>query len=269
LSQDLYDFLRQRARMKGLGWPAGLTISLVFHGLVAAAILVTPKTEAKQEEPKVTWVSLPSAGSTGPLGGAAPMEQGSQGERQRRVEEVAPQRTEPAGPVATPNAFGTRKSQPLKGTSSNPDSLGKAPVAAKGKAPVANPVSGAAGQGAGGGIGVGSSVPGLKASSGIEGGSGLIADLDSSFPYTWYLVQVQSRITGNWNRLNAATGMVLIKFRINRDGSIQGTRVDTTSGNNFLDQSAFQAVQRSGPLPMLPGGMDSLGVTFRFTYLGH
>ena len=45
--------------------------------------------------------------------------------------------------------------------------------------------------------------------------------------------------------------------------------MDTTSGNNALDQSALLAVQRSNPLPMLPGGMESLGVTFRFTYLGN
>jgi TonB family protein len=269
LSQDLYDFLRQRARMRGLGWPVCLGVSLAFHGLVVAAILAAPKAGAKVEEVKVTWVTLPSAGDTGPQGGAAPAEQGRQGERQRRVEEVAPQRPEPAGPQATPNAFGTKASRPLKGTSPDPASLGKAPVAAKGKAPAPNPALGAAGEGSGGGLGVGSSIPGLKASAGIQGGSGLVTDLDGSFPYTWYLVQIQGRITGNWNRLNSAQGLVLIKFRIGRDGSIQGARVETTSGNPVLDQSALLAVQRSNPLPMLPGGMDSLGVTFKFSYLGN
>ena len=32
--------------------------------------------------------------------------------------------------------------------------------------------------------------------------SGLIGDIDSSFPFVWYLQQVQTRITGNWNRMN-------------------------------------------------------------------
>jgi hypothetical protein len=41
LSQDLYDFLRQRARMRGLGWPVCLSVSLAFHGLVVAAILAS------------------------------------------------------------------------------------------------------------------------------------------------------------------------------------------------------------------------------------
>ena len=271
MSQELYDYLRQRSRMKVMGWPVGLGISLAFHGLVAAAILAAPRTGAKAEEPKVTWVTLPSSGDTGPLGGSGPMEEGKQGERQRRVEEVAPQRPEPAGQQATPNTFGTKATHPLKGTSANPDSLGKAPVAAKGKAPVANPAVGAAGQGGGGGIGTGAAIPGLKASTGIQGGSGLIADLDGNFPYTWYLQQIQGRITGNWNRLSAAQGRVQIYFRIQRDGSIDGARVESPSGNASLDQSALLAVRRSDPLPRLPEGFESpaLGVRFWFTYLGN
>ena len=271
MSQDLYDFLRQRARMTGLGWPICLTVSLGFHGLVAAAILAAPRTGPKPEEPKVTWVTLPSGGDTGPLGGSGPTEQGKQGERLRRVEEVAPQRQEPAGYTATPNVFGTKASHPLKGTSTAADSLGKAPVAAKGKVPVTNPVIGAAGQGAGGGIGLGASIPGLKASAGIQGGSGLISDTDGEFPYVSYLQQIQSRITGNWNRLNSVQGRVQIYFRIRRDGSIDGERVESPSGNSLMDQSALLAVRRSNPLPRLPEGFDSpsLGVRFWFTYLGN
>jgi TonB family protein len=268
LSQDLYAYFQERSRLPGIGWPLGLTVSLAFHGLVAALILFTPKTAAPPDPPKVTWVTLPSAGG-GVAGGSGPMEEGVQGERQRRVEEVAPKRQEPAGFNATPNAFGAKASRPLKGTSDNPDSIGKAPVAAKGKNPTANPVQGAAGQGGGGGIGTG--VPGLKASNGVQGGSGLIGDLDGDFPYTWYLQQVQSRITGNWNRLSSAQGRVQIYFRIKRDGGIEGARIDSPSGNAALDQSALLAVRRSDPLPRLPEGFETpaLGVRFWFTYLGN
>jgi TonB family protein len=271
LSQDLYDFLRQRSRLTGLGWPVCLTVSLGFHVAVGVAIWTAPKIEAKPQEVKVTWVTLPAAGGATPPGGSAPMEQGKQGERLRRVEEVAPRRPEPAtGPQVTPNTFGTRPTRPARGTNPNPDSLGKAPVAAKGKAPAANPVEGAAGQGGGGGIGLGSSssIPGLRASAGIEGGTGLISDLDSSFPFVWYLQQVQNRITGNWNRLGAAQGRVQIYFRIRRDGGIEGARVESPSGSSSLDQSALLAVRRSDPLPPLPEG-NTLGVRFWFTYLGN
>ena len=274
MSQELYDFLRQRARQKTVAWPVCLGLSLGFHALVVVLILVTPKTEARPEEPKVTWVNLPAAADTGPLGGSGAPEVGKQGERLRRVEEVAPKAPEapaPRPPAPTPNAFGTRPSRPIKGSNPNPESLGKAPVAAKAPVADANPQVGAAGQGAGGGVGVGAAIPGLKAASGIQGGTGLISDLDGNFPYTWYLEQIQSRITGNWNRLSSAQGRVQIYFRIRRDGSIEGARVESPSGNGSLDQSALLAVRRSDPLPRLPDGFDtgSLGVRFWFTYLGN
>jgi protein TonB len=274
VSQDLYEFLRQRARMTGLAWPVCLTVSLGFHLALAAAIIFAPRTQATSQEVKVTWVTLPAAASPGPQGGAAPQEQGRQAERTRRVEEVAPRRPEPApaAPQATPNAFGTKPTRPARGTNPNPDSLGKAPMAAKGPvaAPAAKPADAAAGQGGGGGIGVGSAsaIPGLRSSAGIEGGTGLISDLDANFPFVWYLLQVQNRITGNWSRLSSAQGRVQVYFRIRRDGGIEGARVESPSGNAALDQSALLAVRRSDPLPPLPEG-SSLGVRFWFTYLGN
>ncbi len=267
MSQDLSDLLRQRARMKGLGWPVGLTLSLGFHVLVVSAIFTAPKALPTPEQPKVTWVNLPAA-AAGPLGGSGPAEQGPQGERQRRVEEVAPQRPAPAGPAVTPNAFGTKPTRPVKGTSPDQDSLGKAPVAAQGPVPAPNPMIGASGSCSGGGLGIGSSIPGLKASAGVQGGMGLISDLDTDFPFPWYLQQVQNKITGNWTRLTSAQGRVQIYFRIKRDGSLEGIRVESPSGNAALDQSALLAVRRSDPLPQLPEG-TALGVRFWFTYLGN
>ena len=144
-------------------------------------------------------------------------------------------------------------------------------VAAKGKAPAAAPVVGAAGTGTGGGIGIGSAIPGLKATAGIQGGFGLISDLDSNFPFAWYIQQIQSRITGNWNRLSSAQGRVQVYFRIKRDGSVDGLRVESPSGSGSLDQSALLAVRRTDPLARLPEGFEgsSLGVRFWFTFLGN
>jgi len=270
VSLDLYAYLRERSRLGAMSLSKGLALSLAFHGVVLAAILFTPKTGAKADEPKVTWVTLPGAGNSGTAGGSEAQEVGPQGERLRRVEEVAPNRPEPAGAV-TPNAFGTKATKALKGTSTNQDSTGKAPVAAKGKTAATNPTPGAAGSGGGGGLGVGTGIPGLRAANGVQGGTGLIGDLDGDFPFTWYLQQVQSRITGNWNRLSAAQGRVQIYFRIRRDGTLDGIRIESPSGNGALDQSALLAVRRSDPLPRLPDGFEAqaLGVRFWFTYLGN
>jgi len=198
------------------------------------------------------------------------MEEGKQGERQRRVEEVAPRSTEKAG-VVTPNTFGSKPTPAAKGTNPDPASLGKAPVAAKGQNPTSSPVPGAAGSGNGSGVGIGSGIPGLKATSGVSGGSGLVGDIDSDFPFLWYLQQTQTQVTGNWNRISSGQGRVQIYFRIKRDGSLEAIRVEIPSGNANLDQSALLAVKRSDPLPRLPDGFEgqTLGVRFWFTYLGN
>ena len=76
------------------------------------------------------------------------------------------------------------------------------------------------------------------------GGTGLISDLDGNFPYTWYLEQIQSRITGNWNRLSSAQGRVQIYFRIKRDGTIDGARVERADydGTPIPDGSVVQVI---------------------------
>ena len=246
-------------------------MSGALHLFVVGAFLVVPKPTPKSEEVKVTWVTLPGMGESGPSGGSAAMEEGTQGERVRRVEDVAPQTDAKAGNLVTPDVFGTRKTAPVKGTNPDPASMGKAPVASKGVNPAANPTPGAAGKGTGGSVGEGTGIPGLKASGGVEGGVGLIGDLEGNFPFTWYLQQIQNRITGNWNRISDAQGRVQIYFRIRRDGSLEAVRVESPSGNAMLDQSALLAVRRSDPLPRLPESFEgqALGVRFWFTYLGN
>jgi TonB family protein len=270
VSQELARLLHERARISVIGWPIGLALSLGFHGLIVVGILYYPKSAAPQENTKITWVTLPAMATAGPLGGSTVTEEGKQGERQRRVEEVAPKATEKAGSV-TPNTFGNKPTPAAKGTNPDPASLGKAPVAAKGQNPTTSPVPGAAGTGNGSGIGAGTGIPGLKATSGVAGGSGLVGDIDSDFPFIWYLQQAQSRITGNWNRISSTLGRVQIYFRIRRDGSLEAVRVELPSGNAALDQSALLAVKRSDPLPRLPDGFEgqTLGVRFWFTYLGN
>ena len=268
MSQELYQLLHERSRISVIGWPMGLALSLGFHGLILAGILFSPKSGPVIENTKTTWVTLPAMASAGPAGGSSVTEVGKQGERQRRVEEVAPKTTEKAGSV-TPNTFGNKPTQAVKGTNPDEASLGKAPVAAKGQNPTDTPVSGAAGTGNGSGIGAGTGIPGLKATGGVSGGTGLVGDIDSDFPFVWYLQQAQSQITGNWNRITSTQGRVQIYFRIRRDGSLEAIRVEIPSGNATLDQSALLAVKRSDPLPRLPDGFESqtLGVRFWFTYL--
>lgn len=269
MSQDLYGLLKERARLGRFSWPMALAFSALVHAGLTAALVAWPGRGGKAEDAKVTWVTLPAAGGGTP-GGASPMEEGQTGERVRRVEEVAPKSGEDTRGHATPDAFGTKGRLPVKGTSDNPASTGKAPEASNGAHTSPSLARGTAGQGNGSGVGIGTGVPGLKNSFGVDGGTGLIGDLDGSFPFLWYLQQVQNRITANWSRMSSAPGRVQVYFRIRKDGGLEGIRVEVPSGNAAMDQSALLAVRRSDPLPRLPDGFDAktLGVRFWFSYVG-
>jgi len=271
VGQDLHPYLKERARLGSLGLGRGVAASLALHAAALVFVLLPSKAPSAPEEAKVTWVTLPAAGVAGEAGGQGPQEEGKQGERQRRVEEVAPKRDEPKGYDPTPNAWGTKKTRAVQGTNPNPDSTGKAPVAAKGQNPTPNQAPGAAGSGGGGGIGTATGIPGLRATNGVAGGTGLVGELDGDFPGLWYVQQIQARITGNWNHSTSTQNRAQIYFRIRRDGTIEGARVEIPSGSPAFDQYALMAVRRSDPLPRLPDavGGTSLGVRFWFTYLGH
>jgi TonB family protein len=271
MSQDLQAFLRSRKHLGELRWGPGLVLSMGLHVALGAAIF-WPRggPEDKPEDVKVTWVNLPAA-MAGASGGSDAMEVGKSGERLRRVEEVAPVRdTAPSATAPDPFAAKTTKAA-AKGDSKDAASQGLGTTAAKGKTAAQNPVTGAAGSGNGAAIGAGSAIPGLNPTSGVQGGVGLVGGVDGNFPYTWYLQQVQTRITSNWNRVSNTQGRVQIYFRIAKDGSLDRVRVEIPSGNATLDESARMAVLRSAPLQRLPESYESqyLGVRFWFTYLGN
>lgn len=100
-----------------------------------------------------------------------------------------------------------------------------------------------AGAGSGGGLGSGVGIQ-------LGGGSGG-AGLDS-----WYLRQVERRISENWLRSTlgnlAVPVQVSVTFEITSGGQIESVRVVEPSGIRSVDLSAERAVRASNPLPPLP-----------------
>ena len=271
MSQDLQAYLRSRTNLGELRWGPGLALSLALHLTVGVAFF-WPRGGGpdKTEDVKVTWVNLPAA-MAGASGGSEAQEVGKSGERLRRVEEVAPVRqTAPSATAPDPFALKTTQAA-AKGDNRDAAAQGTGTTTAKGKTAAPNPVAGAVGTGNGAAFGAGTGIPGLNPTSGAQGGVGLVGGVDGDFPFVWYLQQVQSRVTTNWNRVSSTQGRVQIYFRIARDGSLDRVRIEIPSGNAAMDESARMAVLRSGPLQHLPEGYEGqyLGVRFWFTYLGN
>jgi len=93
----------------------------------------------------------------------------------------------------------------------------------------------------------------------------------SDFPFTYYLRQIQAKISERWAppRAAAAGGeRAIIMFEIGRDGQIKEPTLERSSGNALYDQSALRAVADASPFPPLPPEFkaSSLRVHFGFEF---
>ena len=76
------------------------------------------------------------------------------------------------------------------------------------------------------------------------------------------------RIRSAWNQNQGTPGQVLVKFTIQRNGSIAAPSVERSSGNSALDLAALRAVVGTRTLPPLPEQFPNptLGVHLNFDY---
>jgi TonB family protein len=275
LSLETEKVYKQRFLITCLKWFFYFCISIFFHALVAMILLLLQNTKMVENGPNITWIAMPSPGVNGSSGGSVQIGNNKDGERQRRVDTVA---IKNIGRVSNKNisklskiVSSVHKTVRYTKTSVNKNiSISTHRGNAETMRVAPNNMVGTAGVGAGGGVGVGTSALGLRPSNGANGTIGLISELDSNFPFVWYLQQIQFRITDNWGRVGLVQGRVQVYFRIMRSGVVDGVRIESPSSSASFDRAAFLAVLRSSPLPKLPDGFDgdSLGVKFWFTYLG-
>lgn len=92
-----------------------------------------------------------------------------------------------------------------------------------------------------------------------------------------YLTELWSRIQAAWVLSEALVqkprGLVaIVGLRIRKDGSLERTWLEQSSGNTRYDQSALRATERAAPYPPPPAGMREsyfeVGVRFRVEDLG-
>ncbi|MBI3813084.1 MAG: TonB family protein [Nitrospinae bacterium] len=95
---------------------------------------------------------------------------------------------------------------------------------------------------------------------------------DIDFPYQLYLSAITNKINNNWtppvvDLLSGDIKKVVIKFKILKDGRIEGAEIENRSGFPLFDDSALRAVL-SSRLPPLPKGFGEnyLGIHFGFEY---
>ncbi len=242
---DVTDILRDRMRE-----PAGLqrmvSVSLLLHGILFAGLLLAPQGLLRRanDTPRAIMTITLGGGGAGPLTGGMTSVGGRAVQVQTPPEE-APKREAPRPPAAktpemtvpAPGAKTAKASVPVK----------QAPDEARSRTPTrgADARSGSA-------I-VETGARGLGFGLATGGGPGAGSTLDvANFCCPQYLVEMIETIRRNWVQQAEVAATVIVKFTIERDGTLTQITTEKPSGNPPLDSQAERAVvlaKRLRPLP--------------------
>jgi TonB family protein len=230
------ELLAERARLGGSAG-AGIAVSVLLHGSIAAVIIYTAMHAATPQTMStlnIRFAPMPSVVS-----------------RESAVvtptpKTPAPEKLkipEPAAEPPKPLVKSEPKTVPLSAFGRSPKKGSENPAAVTPHSPPSTPAAKTA-----------IDIPiGTAGVTGLEGGD---------FPYTIYIDRMKALIGQHWLRPQATGGIVTtVSFTINRDGTIRDAKNEIASADGTFDRAALRAVLEASPLPPLPFGYNG-------TYLG-
>lgn len=85
-----------------------------------------------------------------------------------------------------------------------------------------------------------------------------------------YLARVRQRISSFWTAppvdVTGQTYVVVVQFRLHRNGSVTGVAIERSSGNEYYDLAGKRAVISAIPLPMFPAEITEPYFDAHFTF---
>ena len=263
MQESISDILVDRARVAD-GLSRMVIVSLTAHAMLIAGLVLTPaKWRVATIPPTVTPMTIVLGGGTGPdTGGMTPISD-------RPVQVEAPSETKPA-PVAPPAPKVPEMVEPAaKPAPKTPAKPVTKPIdKSTARKPNSGPEikAGAAKADTGG-----APIPAFgltRPSGGGAANSGAYTDY-ANFCCPTYLTQMTDLIRRNWNNNQGATGEVLVKFTIQRDGTLSNVQVEKSSGNALLDLESQRALAKTRALPPLPREFTENTLTVHLTFDYH
>lgn len=256
------DVLRDRMHEPaGLQWMAA--VSMLVHGAAVAAVILAPTAWFSQR------VEMPRQVMTISLGGTPGPETGgftSIGGRAVQVE-TPPELVKRPEPVRPPAAKAPEMTVPERGARARTGATNvtQAPADARGRTPTrgAEPTPGStiAETGVRG--------QGFGLSTGGGAGSGSRLDITGDFCCPEYVLLMLEKIRGNWDRRVETSGQTIVKYTIQRDGTITDVELERSSGTTALDLNAQRAIYRTRqflPLPpQFPNPTLTVHLNFEYT----
>lgn len=260
---EVTDILRDRMTEPN-GFEKMAAASLAAHLLFIGAVVFGPGgwLDQRSEPPKTIMTITLGGGNEGPanggmtsIGGRA-VQQVTPPDEPKRPEAVRPPAARtPEMTVPIPNRPPVKAAPAPKVTQAPDDARGRTPTkGAETRPGTAIAETGARGQGFG-----------LSTSGGQGSGSRLDV---GDFCCPDYLVGMVQRIRSNWVQRAEVPGVAIVKFTIQRDGTLTGAEVERSSGYTALDIAALRAVLGTRQLAPLPDAYPnpSLGVHLNFEY---
>ena len=240
-----------------------VTVSLVIHALVIIALLFSPDSwlSGEANDAALDIMTLRLGGPEGPgEGGLTPL--GS-----RPIQEIVPlqdarrpQWIQPPTPtppkmiLPVPAEEARTRPEPETDVQTTPDEArGRTPTRGselrEGRAMAESGVEG---------MGIGLSAGGL-------GGSGTELDV-GDFCCPSYLATMLELIRRRWDNNQQVPGMSIVRFTIQRDGSLTDVGLHQGSGQVALDLSAQRAVILTRAIQPLPSAFPGTDLTVRLTF---
>jgi TonB family protein len=249
------DIIAARSR-EPEGLRKAMAVSVAAHIVAITLLAVAPEPDFSDDLPRtVMTISLggapgPRAGGMTPMGGRAVQSPPPIAPTRPRAETPpapkAPEMTLPRNERTRPQARPAQAPQ---------ESTGRTPTTG------AEPREGSARADTGG------RGQGFGLTTGGGGGAGAYLDV-GNFCCPEYVETIVQRIRQNWDPKQQVAGQVLMKFTIQRDGTMTDVQVERPSGFVALDMAAHRAVLATARVPALPPQFSNptLTVHLRFDY---
>jgi TonB family protein len=101
-----------------------------------------------------------------------------------------------------------------------------------------------------------------------EGAGSQVPGIPADFHFTYYIERMLALIESRWYKPAAPPQTrAVVRFRIHRDGRLEGIELEQSSGLPSFDRAALRALYAANPLPPLPPayGKQSLTVHLSFS----
>ena len=236
------DILQSRKHEPG-GLKKTAMVSLAAHAAALAVLALLPGILPPAEEKPRIVMSISLGGAPGPNTGGMQMIGG------QRLEAAAPS----AAPTLPPRIAPVSPTPPKMVL---PDPKQKPRAPAKPTVSSTDPTGTVRGRGfetreGTARVDTGAKGAGFGLSSGGGGGDGGVR-VDGNFCCPEYLIDMRDRIKRNWSENQQTTGIVTMKFVIQRNGQITNVETEKPSGNAVLDLASQRALLLTKVLSPLP-----------------